>query len=282
MRRPSHTFPNSPGQIRKLTPDNLPDPSIDPIAFEQLIKNRGLRWRHEKAVPCPNIGDIEIGMHDPNCTICSNGMIFYGCSEIHGIFSNNRLEKMYEVMGIWDIGEAVVTFSAYKDGLDGTPGAGGAIDLQHFDKLVCLDYEFRFSEHIEHSPTGIDRLRYPALEVEFLATKSNQYYPNTHFVIDVNGNIQWITQTQPAYDQLNERGEVYSISYTAQPVFYVVQLMHEIRATKAIDPLTGQNKAVRLPQQVLIRRDYLFLKKDDKDGLGSMGSPRSGGTITPA
>jgi hypothetical protein len=282
MRRPYKTFPNSPGQIRKLTPDNLPDPSLDPKAFEDLIKNRGIRWKHEKATPCPNVSDIEQQMHDPNCRICENGMLFYGSSEIHGIFSNNKLERMYEVIGIWDVGQAIVTFSAYMDGQDGTPGMGTAIDMQHWDKLTCLDYEFRWQERIEHSPTGVDRLRYPALQIEFVATKSKKYFADTHFQINADGNVQWISQEQPSYDQLNQRGEIYTISYTAQPVFYVIQLLHEIRATKAIDHATGLNKAVRLPQQVLIMRDYLFLNRKDKDGLGTTSTPRSGGGITPA
>ena len=282
MRRPSRTFPNSPGQVRKMTPDNLPDPSLDPLAFEQLIKNRGLRWKHEKAVPCPAVSDIEQQMHDPNCVICENGMVFYGCSEVHGLFSNNKLERMYEIIGVFDVGQAVVTFSAYKDGPDGTPGMGEAVSMQHWDKLTCLDYQFRWQERIEKSPTGIDRLRYPALDIEFVATKSKKYFVNTHFEINADGNVQWISQDQPSYDQLNQRGEVYTISYNAQPVFYVVQLLHEIRATKAIDPMTGQSKAIRLPQQVLIMRDYLFKRKDDKDGLGTTSTPRSGGGITPA
>ena len=185
-------------------------------------------------------------------------------------------------MGQWDVGEAVVTFSAYEDGPDGTPGAGKAVDLQHFDKLICMDYEFRWQERIEHSPTGVDRVRYPALDIEYVATKSKQYFLNTHFVIDENGNVKWISQDQPSYDQLNQRGEIYTISYTARPVFYVVQLIHEIRATKAVDPMTGIKKAIRLPQQVLIRRDYMFLRNDDKDGKGTIQSPRSGGSITPA
>ena len=267
--------------MKKGTPNDLPDPQLDPKAFEELIKNRGLRWQHFKATQCPNIPDLETNQHDPNCQICENGMLFYGGDEVHGIFQQNKLERMYEIQGVWDIGEAVVTFSAYADAEDGTPGRGEAIDLQNFDKLVCLDYEFRWQELIEHSPLGVDRLRYPALQVEFLSTKSKQYYPDVDFIIDDDGMIKWITQNQPNYDQRNSRGEVFTIAYTARPVFYVVNLIHEIRATKAQDFVTKEITAVRLPQQVLIRRDYLFSHPGDTKGKKSTRAPRSGGNIVP-
>lgn len=265
--------------MKSGVPANLPDPQLAPEQFEQLIKNRGLRWKHEKASPCPNIKDLETNIHNPNCKACDNGMLFYGATEVHGVFQANKLERMYEINGAWDVGEAVVTYSAYADGPDGTPGAGAAIDLQHFDRLTCLDYEFRFQELIEHSPTGIDRLRYPALVVEFLATKSKTYVQNQHFTINEAGYVQWLSNDQPGYDQLNERGEIFTIAYCAQPVYYVVQLIHETRATKAVDVATGESKAVRLPQQVLIRRDFLFNNKADTDALDSQSSPRSGGNV---
>lgn len=274
-------FPDSPGMIRKMTPDKLPDPQLDPQAFEQLIKNRGLRWKHEKASPCPNITDLETNSHDPNCRECENGMRFYGSLEVHGFFQGNKLERIYEIQGSWDVGEAVVTFSAYADDEQGNPGRGVAVDLQHYDKLTCLDYSFRFQELIEHSPTGVDRFRYPALTVEFLATKSKVYVLDQDFAIDEVGYIRWLNQNQPGYNQLIQRGEIFTVAYCARPVFYVIQLIHEIRATKALDPITGQIIAVRLPQQVLIRRDYLFSHSGDKTGQSDAEAPRGSGNTVP-
>lgn len=279
MRRPTKTFPPSPGQVRKLTPDRLPDPQLDPLHFEELIKNRGLRWKHERATPCPNVTSLETNDHDPNCRACENGMIFYSPTEVHGVFQGNKLERMYEIQGSWDVGEAIVTFSAYADDDDGNPGKGDAVDLQHFDKLTCLDYQFRFQELVEHSLTGPDRLRYPAQTVEYLSTKDKQFYLDQDFVIDANGYIQWLGQNRPGHDQLNDQGEIYTIAYCAQPVFYVVQLIHEIRASKAVDQMTGLSTAIRLPQQVLIRRDYLFTHPSDKHGLDDQQSPQSGGNV---
>lgn len=279
MRRPSKTFPTSPGFMASGTPKNLPDPQLDPIAFEQLIHQRGLRWKHYRATQCPNIKSLETGIHDPNCRQCENGQIFYGGAIVHGLNMQYKLEKLYESQGAWDLGNGVVTFSAYADDEDGNPGMGPAIDLQPFDKLICLDYSFRWSEVIEHSPTGIDRLRYPALTVEYVATKDKVYYIDEDFIINEVGYLKWTGQNQPLYDQLNSLGEIFTVAYTAQPVFYVIQLIYEIRATKAFDQTTGAITAVRLPQQVLIRRDYLFSHPGDKVALNTQPSPRSGGTV---
>lgn len=281
MRRPTKKFTRSPGFVRKATPDKLPDPQLDPLAFEQLIKNRGLRWRHFKAAQCPNVEDLETNQHNPNCRICENGMVFFGEREVHGIFQQNKLERMYEIQGVWDVGEAMVTFSAFEDDADGNPGKGSTIDLQHFDKLICLDYTFRWQELIEHSSLGVDRLRYPALTIEFLRTKSKEFKINEDFIIDEKGMIKWTGQNTPGSDQLNDRGEIFTVSYCARPVFYVVQLIHEIRATKAQNIVTGEVMAIRLPQAVLIRRDYLFAHPGDDKGQQDTRSPRSGGNVNP-
>jgi len=282
MRDTKKRYKPSKGNFPPFTPEVFPDPTLKPLDFEHLIKNRGLRWKLQKAAYCPNVTNAETMQHDSNCNVCENGMIYFGNVEIHGIMQAQKLERLYEINGSWDIGEAIVTFSAYTDGENGEPGKGKPIDLQMFDRLTCCDYEFRWPELIEHSPTGIDRLRYPALSVEYLAGKTGkQYFVDQDFFINHDGHIQWKTNKQPTYDMLNKRGEVFTIVYTARPVFLVVQLMHELRATKALHIQTGQFAAVRLPQQVLVRRDYLFQHKADKKGMPTTRAPRDGGNITP-
>jgi hypothetical protein len=246
---------------------------MDPKGFEELIKNRGLRWKLEKSAYCPNLTDLDAGQHDPNCKLCNNGLLFFGEEVIWGILQNQRLEKFYEIHGVWDIGEAMVTFSAYTE--DGKP-----IDLQHFDRLTCLDYEFRWSELLEHSITGIDRLRYPALSMEFCATARKTYYIDEHFIITPEGHIQWLSSSdQPGYDQINQKGEIVTYVYTARPVFLIVQLIHELRATKAFDSGTNAIMPVRLPQTVLIRRDYLARHPYDDKGMPTTRTPRSGSLV---
>lgn len=283
IRRPTRKLPRSRGYQRRRTPDILPDVQLDPVAFDEMVKNRGIRWCHQKSAICPNVDNIDNQQHDPNCRECENGHIYFGDVLVSGILSNNTLQRMYEVQGAWDVGEAVVTFSAYQDSKDGTPGAGDPIDVQHFDRLTAVDHEFRWQELIEFNPLGIQRTRYPILAIELLRTKDQIFQIDRDFVITSDKRLKWTKNgRRPKYDQSVSKGEPVSIVYAARPVFIVVQLLHEIRATRADNPMTGATTATRLPQQVLIRRDYLFRHPADQTGQTTTYTPRSGGNIIPS
>ena len=43
-------------------------------------------------------------------------------------------------------------------------------------------------------------------------------------------------------------------------------VMHEIRGTQILDPITGEKIAVRLPQNVLVTREFLFPDDNDDEG----------------
>ena len=53
-------------------------------------------------------------------------------------------------------------------------------------------------------------------------------------------------------------GQVISITYNANPVYTVQNVLHEMRVSQEYDIATGQKIARRLPQQVLVRRDFLM------------------------
>ena len=274
MRRPNAKLPSSPGIIKSRTPDNLPDPQLNPKDFEQLIRNRGIRFKLEKSAYCPNFTNIDTQQHDPNCKLCDGGLVYYSETIISGILQNQKLERFYEVQGLWNVGECICTFSAYDDD-------GRAIDLAIYDKLSCLDYESRFVEVLEHSPTGIDRLKYPATSVEFLRTTDKIYYVDSDFVITPEGYISWRDPAnQPSYNQSIQKGQIITISYCYKPVFLITQILHELRATKAFDPVTNTSVAIRLPQMVLLRLHFHMKQDKDKVGLPNNRAPRSG-TLTP-
>ena len=276
MQRPKHKF-NSPGLIPKMTPNLLPDPQLDPVAFEELIRNRGIRFRLDKSSYCPNVKDLDGRIHSPDCKICFNGLIYYTSCEIRGIFQQGKYERLQEIVGGWSIGEAVVTFSAYTDSPEGEIGKGVPIDVRPFDRLTALDYSFRHTQLVEHSITGVDRLRYPALSVEFISTASKRYYPDSDFVINPDGHIKWLTQSQPSFDQVASRGEIYTISYTARSSYIVVNNLHESRWTTGYDPVTNEQSAILLPQMSLIRRVHLFFNMDTHEPP----LPRDGGNLPP-
>ena len=75
------------------------------------------------------------------------------------------------------------------------------------------------------------------------------------FNITVNGEVEWIPGKEPFYDTANERGEVIGWAYFANPVYVVLQSLRELRITQEL--IGGVKTARRLPQQILVRRDFM-------------------------
>jgi hypothetical protein len=236
-------------------PVYLPDPSIKGQSFDDLLKNRGIRFIHELATPCPNIVSVDTNAHEPTCKICdNNGMLFYGNKEIWGVFSGNSIEKTFEAHGVWEVGTAVVTFpTQYPDGT--------SADFNSFDRLIIPDFTVRLWElkQYEPRPGNIQELRYPVKKVDYASSVVNgvlkQYVQGTDFNIDTDGHIVWIMGRQPFFDPVTGQGEVLTWSFYAHPVYLVVQVLRELRMTQEM--VNGKMTPRRLPQQVLVRRDFL-------------------------
>ncbi len=254
--KPGQAYPANSMTSPSMMPMYIPDPSIKGISFDQLLKNRGIRFLHHIAAPCPNMKSINANNHDPNCIFCDDSQIIHlPPKEIWGVFTSNSLEKMYEIQGVWEIGTAVVTFPTEYP-------VGGQADFNTFDWLVCPDFEIRLSDIKEYDPdqnSGIE-LRYPIVKVESMISVRNGLLYNYVEGIDytiVSGNIAWIAGKEPYFDLASQTGEVISILYTANPVYSVLNVMHELRVTQEYDIVTGQKIARRMPQQVLVKREFL-------------------------
>ena len=251
--KPSQQYPNSPRSYNSPMPINIPDVSIRGESWDQLAENRGIRFIHRVAAPCPNMKSLVDNNHAPECPFCDGSQILYvQDKEIFGTFTNNQLEKMFEVQGVWEIGTAVITFpTEYPD--------GEQADFNVFDKLECPDFQIRLSDLKEYNDTGITGAKYPIINVCDLTSVSDgvlkKYIQGTDFNI-VDGNIVWVVGLEPAYNTIEEMGEVLSITYSANPVYNVLQTLHELRVTQQM--VNGQKIAKRLPQQVLVKRDFLF------------------------
>lgn len=254
MNKPSGTHTASSKSTASQMPGILPDPSIKGLSFDQLLKNRGIAFTHKRAVPCPNISSLDDNSHDPYCTICDNsGMLYYEEKEVIGIFSGNSLDRLFEQQGMWEVGTATVTFPAEYD--DGTQA-----DFNEFDQLVIRDFPVRLWELLEYDQTANSRqkLRYPITEIDYIASvESGSLVPYTvgvNYNI-VDGEIEWISGQEPPYDNINDKGTVLVVSYYAYPVYTVVQTLRELRVTQEL--VNGVKTARRLPQEVLVKRDFL-------------------------
>lgn len=248
------SYPVSPTSTPSPLPMFIPDPSIKGVSFDQLLQNRGVRFVHRKSTPCPNIETVFDNSHNPNCPLCEDGILFYIEKEIWGVFYSNSLEKNFEYQGLWEIGSAVVTLPTEYP--DGTPA-----EFNTYDQLVIPDFSVRMWELKEYRPTynNQQEFRYPIQSTEYVASAVNDalvvYQQGVNFNI-VNGNIEWITGQTPSFNVSENKGDVYVVQYYANPVYNVLQHLRELRITQELN-LQGQKVAKRLPQQVLVRRDFL-------------------------
>lgn len=259
--KPNQPYTNPESTFQSPMPGFIPDVSIRGESWDQLAQNRGIRFLHKVSAPCPNMKSLVDNNHDPDCPFCDGSQILYVQEkEIFGTFSSNTLEKMFEVQGVWEIGTAVITFpTEYADGTQA--------DFNIFDKLACPDFQIRLSDLKEYNGGTVTGAKYPIVNVldmtSVVAGALKKYVQGVDFNI-VDGEIEWVTGLEPSYDTIQEMGEVLSITYSANPVYNVLQTLHEIRATQQMGT-DGQKVAKRLPQQVLVKRDFLFKPDNNND-----------------
>ena len=264
MKKPDQQYPTppatSPRSVASPMPTLIHDPSIRGVSFDQLLSQRGVRMIHQKAIPCMNMTSTDMNDHKPNCEFCDNsGIIYYDQREIWGVFSGNSMEKVFETHGVWEVGSAVVTFPAeYPDGTQA--------DFNTYDRLVIPDFTVRLWElkNYEPRPGNKQKLRYPVERVEYASSIVNGvqkfYQKDVDFTINSSGEIVWIDGRQPSYDEDAQLGEVIGWAYYANPVYVVVQTLRELRITQEM--VNGVKTARRLPQQVLVKRDFMVSDKE--------------------
>lgn len=251
IKNPQVTYPTSPTSFGPTMPPHIPDPSISHISFEQLLANRGVRFLHRKATPCPNMISLNGGQHDPECTLCDHdGFVYYKEKEIIGSFIGNTMEKIFEYQGVWDIGSTMATFpTIYPDGTEA--------DFNTMDKLVMLDFEVRLWELTEWKNAPIN-LRYPVVGVEYMAAAVDgvmqEYEDGVDFDI-VDGSIVFRDGHEPEYNETERNGEVITISYFANPVYIVLHPLRELRVSQEF--VNGEKVTQRLPQQLILKRDWM-------------------------
>ena len=252
MDPPNKSYPPSPTSTPQFMPAQIPDPSLRGASWDQILQNRGIHFIHRRAVPCPNMSRLDDNNHMPDCPFCDDsGIIYYDEREIIGVFQSNSIEKTFEQHGVWEIGSAVPAEYA-----DGTPA-----DFNTFDELIITDFTARMWElkEYEQTPDKTQTLRYPVEKVDYLAVTTDgeltRFQEGVDFTITEDGAIKWLPGKGPDFDATRGVGDVFTVSYYAFPVYKVLQPLRELRVSQEM--IGGQKVAKRLPQQILVRRDFL-------------------------
>lgn len=156
---------------------------LNPEAFDRLIRQKGVMAKVYRSMYCPNVKSVDGAEHEIDCQIC-NGSGFLDVDPIctYVFIQHQELHELPNIEGFVDGNTVLMTFPI-------------GVEVNYFTKIVLHDYKDIFPQRVLRK-TGslIDVLKFPACVVNVLIDKNNvRYYQNTDFVVDLNGNVKWLT-----------------------------------------------------------------------------------------
>lgn len=231
--------------------------SFSPEAFDNLVIQKGVTFNHYSAIPCSggefDTGDVRSG-HDGHD--CFNGKVYRLEGKISGVFSNVMKNDIFNSPGVVDHAYANLIVPRFYDN-------GKRAYFAPYDRLAIICSDERdamvpFWERISISQTGVDKLSFPVHKVLHLIDSfQNDYNEGVDFIVK-NGNIVWIGQHRPTYDEINNEGQAYSIRYLTNCGWIVNNVIHELRVLKTTNPNTGENETTRYPMYLQLVREIVF------------------------
>ena len=243
-------------------------PTFDIGALDELVQNHGVPFMHWRALRCPaglDAADDTRRPHEhPDGTRCQKGYIYVFAGKISATFLSSGVNHRQDEAGYLSDSTALVTFERfYSQDSQRCGGCVGPARIAPRDRLyldsdqVTVDAQDMF----DASPTGVDRLSYPVVEVlDLYDSQLRCYRQNEHFRVDEHGRIAWVVRPPvPTDGRL-----VCSARYTYRPYWYVERLHHESRVCQAeVRRVTETGvsvgrQAVRLNIHASIVREYEF------------------------
>lgn len=233
--------------------------SLDPVAFDELIRSQGVQFVHFRSMGCP------FGMIDPNDHTrrvhkphdgCSRGFLYKKMGVITGGFIGNSANVQQQDIGSVEGSRVQVTFARQYDG-----DPRRTIYVQPFDRFYFAEPSILWPhwERIEHNISGRDRLRFPAVQIDHVIdSRLEEYEAGKDFEIR-NGEIHWTGARTPGIDpdSQDQHGRVMTVWYLFQPYFYVEGLSHQARVTQTEDE-AGERQVTRMPFQATLVREMVF------------------------
>lgn len=218
--------------------------NLEPKDFDKLAEDQGIKILMTPGVLCPNRTSLHDTNHTLDCPLCfGDEVIDMKCDAVEGwgVMQGIKLDKQMEVSGIFDFKDAKMTLQSH-------------MRANYWYKIEIINFSSVFNQLVKRGTTDTDRLRYvpfTACDTPFLVVDmaGNHYRLNEQFKVEDQG-IRWLTVQRPAV------GALYSISYPILPTYRILELLHDNRFY-----YYGFKQAVRyavqLPQEVVLRWDYL-------------------------
>lgn len=248
---------------------DLPSVAIDfdVEAFDSAIHSQGVRLVHYQALRCPvGLTDIDDNRrpHEDHAG-CSNGFLYQRVGVATALLIGNGNDPQLRDVGFVDGASFTSTFPTHYDEPATTPPK--AFYVAPFDRFYLDEENITVPtwQLVKGNETGLDKLNFPAVVVEALVdSRGDSYTEFDDFTIS-KGQILWAAGRGPTPDLETGRGPIYSIRYRYRPFWYVARMLHEIRVSQAGNPVTGERKVVRMQQQVMLHREFLFLNEANDD-----------------
>lgn len=240
---------------------------FDVEAFDAAVRNQGVRLIHYRALRCPvGMTDLDDNRrpHEDHSG-CSNGFLYSKSGIITGLLIGNGNDPRLQDIGFIDGASFTSTFPRFYDG-DGSdckPFYMAPFDRFYLDEEAITVPTWQL---VRMNESGLDKLNFPAVDVEALIdSRGDYYYQCDDFELE-NGQVMWLTSgKRPMPDVETGRGAIYSIRYRYRPFWYAARMLHEIRVSQVDNPMTNERKLVRMPQQALLNREFLFLNESHDD-----------------
>lgn len=271
----------APGLNPKIIPIQFPiatSVTFDLQGFLDAIKAHGLQFVHYRAMrnPVGLVDKYDSRRPNPDTPLAVNGMYYIKAGVVTALCLGNTKEVKASDNGIVDASTAQFTpLSEYED-------TGKRVFLAPFDRLFLNDESVLVSrdELIEASITGIDRPKFPVVEVlDCVDAKGIIYHQCEDFEIDSQGLIIW-KDKRPGQEVDSGKGVVYAIRYVYRPHWYVARMIHEIRIVQQENFMTGQKFMAQAPQSALIQREYVFESEAADSGTRASEEAPADGQLT--
>ena len=247
--------------------------SFDADAFDAAIRTQGVNLVHYVALRCP------VGMTDlddnrrPHADHagCSKGFLYTKAGCVQALLTGNQNKQDLRDVGFVDGASFTSTFPrTYEDGE--TPFYLAPYDRFYLNEESITVPTWQLSRCNE---SGTERLAFPVVVVEHLVDSRGDIYKETTDFCVKDGQIVWKEGGhRPMNDLETGRGAVVSIRYRYRPFWYCARLLHEIRIAQVESPINSDRHLIRMPQQALLNREFLFLDESHDDAARDPRSPR--------
>ncbi len=271
--------------------------AFDADAFDDAIRAHGVEFVHWRGMRNPaGLGDkFDSRRSGDDHVGASNGLVYTRAGRFIALLTSNSKDLRAAAEGQIDSAAAQLTPTRFYE--CSTGGCGNErVYLQPMDRIYLADESVLVphSQLNEAHRTGLDRLRFPANEVQDLLDASGaKYQQGVDFEL-VDGNIRWTGTNRPGVDE-DGKGRVYAVRFLYRPFWYVERLVHEIRVAQGVagfgTPIPAQQSSSPLgipgsiavgnervtqvmPQSAFVLRENVYRNEKQDDQAPDPNSPR--------